>query len=169
MGMQAITNRLKLVIPYVYVFFCSLLLSLYGTNNPFHIGNTGIDSSVFNYVARVILDGGMPYRDTFDHKGPLIYLIDALGLLINRQIGIWILELVTVFIICLCSYKIARYLDNNKLFSCCVVTVGVFSLAQYFEGGNFTEEYACAFIIISLYHFLKFFTVQKLKNFVIRE
>ena len=147
----------KRITPYVFVFMCALLMSLQGTNNPFYIGRTGTDSSVFHYVARVILRGGMPYRDTFDHKGPLIYLIDALGLLINENIGVWIIELFTIFVVFLFAYKIARLLGCNYLSSCITVAIGVFVLAGYFEGGNFTEEYACVFIIISLFLFLKFF------------
>lgn len=142
---------------YIYILFCSLLMSLLCTNNPFQIGYTLIDSSVFTYVAKVIVAGGMPYRDTFDHKGPLIYLIDALGLLINEQIGIWIVEVITLFIIFLYTYKIASLLRCGSLLSCFVVTVGVVVFPYYFQGGNLTEEYSCAFIIISLYYFLKIF------------
>ncbi|MBO6066224.1 MAG: hypothetical protein J6P36_07375 [Lachnospiraceae bacterium] len=39
------------------------------SNNPLSVGRIGRDSSIFHYVARVMKDGGMPYLDTFDHKG----------------------------------------------------------------------------------------------------
>lgn len=149
---------------YVFVAFCGFIMALNASNNPFHIGNTYTDSSVFNYVARVIVRGGMPYRDTFDHKGPLIYLIDAFGLLINEQIGVWLMELITILIAFLFTYKIARLVGCNELASCAVVAVNVLTLSYYFEGGNLVEEYACAFITISLYIFLKFFISGKVKS-----
>lgn len=156
-----VLQRFKGFVVYAYIFFCSLLMSLFCYNNPFQIGFTWIDSSVFIYVAKVIIDGGMPYRDTFDHKGPLIYLIDALGLLLNEQIGIWIIEVITLFTIFLFTYKIANLLRCSRLLSCIIVTIGLFVLSYYFQGGNFTEEYACAFIIISLYFFLKYYTYRQ--------
>lgn len=41
------------------------------------------DGAVFVYVAQTILRGGLPYVDTWDHKGPLIYLFNAAGLLLG--------------------------------------------------------------------------------------
>jgi hypothetical protein len=37
------------------------------------------DEGVFLYVARVIAEGGMPYRDVWDHKPPGVYLLDLLA------------------------------------------------------------------------------------------
>jgi len=142
-------------------------MSLFYTNNPFQIGKTGCDSSVFIYVAKVMIDGGMPYRDTFDHKGPLIYLIDALGLLLNEHVGIWVLELITLFIIFLFTYKIARLLQCSSLLSCFIVAIGLSVLSWYFEDGNLTEEYACALIIISFYIFLKYNLLGIVKKYEI--
>ncbi len=151
------------LIPYAFIIFCGFIMSLNTTNNPFHIGYTDVDSSVFHYVSRVIIHGGMPYRDTFDHKGPLIYLIDAFGILINEQIGIWIMELIAILITFLFAYKIARLVGCNRLGSCAVVAVNVVTLSYHFQGGNLVEEYACLFITISLYIFLKFFMSGNVK------
>ena len=153
----------KEYIAYGFVAICTLLMSLACLNNPFTVGNTGTDSSVYNYVARVIINGGMPYRDTFDHKGPLIYLIDAAGQIINKDIGVWIIELFFIFVIFLFAYKIARMTGCGNIKSMVVVLISMFALAYYFDGGNLTEEYACAFIIISLYIFLRFFKFGSVK------
>lgn len=141
----------------IYVAAISLLTSLSASNNSLRVGNTGPDSSVFNYMARVILNGGMPYRDSFDHKGPLIYLIDALGLLIDQQNGVWIIELISVFCILFYSFKIAKLLGCGKKSSLVTVATTALGLVYYFDAGNLTEEYACVFIILSLYVFLNFF------------
>ncbi|MGH7442928.1 MAG: hypothetical protein ACREKE_09680, partial [bacterium] len=62
----------------------------------------GRDSGVYLLVARTILGGGAPYRDIWDHKPPLTYLIDALGLWISPSgldtyWGVWLLELCSLF------------------------------------------------------------------------
>ena len=112
----------------------------------------------------MMMKGYLPYRDTFDHKGPLIYLIDALGLLINEEIGIWFIELIAISIIFLFAYKIARLLGCNSVIACFIVTIGIPVLSFYFQGGNYTEEYACVFIIVSLYWFLDYFINEELKK-----
>lgn len=150
------------------VFLCTLFVSLFGcTNNPFTLGIHYTDSSVFIYVAKVILNGGMPYRDTFDHKGPLIYLIDAAGLLIDNNYGIWVIELITIFSIFLFTYKIACLSKCDFWQKIFVMILGTIIFRGYLQGGNFVEEYACAFIIVTLYIFLKFFANTKLKSYEI--
>ena len=39
------------------------------------------DAGVFLYAAQVLLDGGLPYRDVWDHKPPLIYVLDTYKLI----------------------------------------------------------------------------------------
>lgn len=157
MKMNEISKRLSTRCCYIIIVISSFITSLCASNNPFTIGNSNTDSSVFTYVSNIILKGGMPYRDTFDHKGPLIYLINALGLLINKNLGIWLTELVTIFIILYFSFKISRLLGCDNLKSIIVTIICVLTLAGYYNGGNSTEEYACALIIISLYIFIKYF------------
>ena len=155
----------KPTIVYFCIFICAVVMSFTATNNPFLIGNTGIDSSVFNYVGKVIRNGGMPYRDTFDHKGPLIYLIDALGQLIHEHLGIWFIELTVIFMIFILAYKIAKFTGCNNTRALFVVLACMLSLALYFEGGNFVEEYACLFIMLQLYIFILFFYDREISAF----
>lgn len=155
----------KPTVVYFCIFICAVVMSFTATNNPFLIGNTGIDSSVFNYVGKVIRNGGMPYRDTFDHKGPLIYLIDALGQLIHEHLGIWFIELTVIFMIFILAYKIAKFTGCNNTRALFVVLACMLSLALYFEGGNFVEEYACLFIMLQLYIFMLFFYDREISAF----
>lgn len=140
-----------------FLLLSSLVVATTAWSFPFSGKVANCDSSVFMYVAKVILRGGMPYVDTFDHKGPLLYIIDVFGLLINERWGIWLLEWITILIVFVFAYKIARLLECGRLASSAVVALTMVVLYGYFEGGNFTEEYACAFLMISLYLFLQFF------------
>lgn len=54
------------------------------------------DAGVFFYAARELLAGGTPYVDVWDHKPPLIYLIDAAGLAIAGPAGVWLLQIVAL-------------------------------------------------------------------------
>lgn len=162
--MKKAKNDIVMIIVYVFVVFCAFVMVLNASDNPLHIGNTYPDSSVFNYVARLILRGGMPYRDTFDHKGPLIYLIDALGLIINRQVGIWIIEFCFSLVTVLFAFKTARVLGCGHISSCVAVAVNVLTISYFFAGGNLVEEYACAFLMTSLYLFCKYFKTKEIKT-----
>ena len=72
----------------------AFLFSLQCSSHIWKNNAASTDSAVFQYIARMILDGKMPYRDVFDHKGPLIYLFNTAGLFISKQIGLWIVELI---------------------------------------------------------------------------
>lgn len=144
-----------------FVAISSLLMALNANTFPFSASLTSTDSSVFIYVAKVILGGEMPYLHTFDHKGPVLYLINVLGLLISSRVGIWLLEYITILITFIFAYKIARLLGCREISSCIVVAIGALVLNYYFEGGNLVEEYACVFLTISLYLFLQFFITSQ--------
>jgi hypothetical protein len=49
-------------------------------SNPHNLTLPSRDSGVFLYVAWRFLNGDIPYRDVWDHKPPLVYFVDALGL-----------------------------------------------------------------------------------------
>jgi membrane-associated HD superfamily phosphohydrolase len=119
-----------------------------------------IDSSVFITVAKEYLNNDkIPYRDTFDHKGPLLYLINIVGLIIGNGniIGIWIIEIVFLFISVIFLYKISILLCNKhkEMISSFIIFVFFVMLYKAFEGGNYTEEYSLPFTFISLYLFIK--------------
>lgn len=134
----------------------SFLFSLQASNDIWKTGSTDTDSSVFKYVARVILAGGMPYLDAFDHKGPLTYLINVLGIRIAEWRGIWLLEWVGLFVTFYFIYKTVRIYTGRGL-SLLLLLISTCPLFSYFQGGNLTEEYAMPFIAVSLYIYADYF------------
>ena len=51
------------------------------------------DTGVFFYAAQRLLDGGVPYRDIWDHKPPGVYFVDAVGLALAGRVGIWVVQI----------------------------------------------------------------------------
>lgn len=143
------------------VFVLSFLFSLSVRSQILLENHSYTDSSVFQYVARVILNGGMPYLDTFDHKGPFLYLLNALGLLISPRFGIWIIELATIFAAFFLMYKLAC-LFCRKITALFVLLSVAAYLLDYLEGGNLVEEYALPFIAGALYIFCDYFKNGKI-------
>jgi len=112
------------------------------------------DSGVFLYAGQRILAGDVPYRDFWDHKGPAIYYIDALGLLIGggSEWGIWLVEFVAL--------SAAGLVGYGLLVSAFGETAGFFGSALWMlvlpfvlSRGNMTEEYALPFQFIALFSF----------------
>lgn len=127
-------------------------------------GNSGTDSSVFRTIAMQMKKGLMPYRDSFDHKGPLLYLYNYWGILIRQHRGIWVIEFISAFVTFASMYKIAR-LKCDRLQAFFVLMICISPLYGYFEGGNLTEEYALPFITIALYIFVDYFMNGRISNF----
>lgn len=148
-------EKKKVFWPILEIFIIGILalgFSTYASCNFWVVRDNTSDSSVFSYVARVILNGGMPYRDAFDHKGPLIYLINVVGLLISDWKGIWVIEVVTLFSTFFIMYRIAR-LFVSRIWSLLILLTSSCLLGTFYKGGNLTEEYAMPFIAAGIYIF----------------
>jgi hypothetical protein len=111
---------------------------------------------VFLTIGQGILEGKTPYVDFFDHKGPLLYFINALGLFLGGERGVWFLEFLLLFVSACFAYKTARlWLARFPAF---YITGSLFSmLGVYFDSGNIPEEYAMPLMFISLYIYTRFF------------
>lgn len=139
----------KKVTPLNITIICAsaFLLAMTCGLNPFGPENISVDSYVFLYLGDSLNHGFVPYRDVFDHKGPLIYFIDAYGLFVGNGAGIWIME-----IIGLCLTMIFSYMGLRIWFrpfpSLCSTMLLSFLLYFFMDGGNFTEEYAVVFICL---------------------
>lgn len=108
--------------------------------------------------------GYMPYKDSFDHKGPLLFLINWLGNEISYFRGVWIFEWIAVTLTFFFSYKSARIFSRIPSAFASIMISGTL-LFQYFEGGNLTEEYAMPFIALGTYIFLDYLLNNRISTF----
>ena len=126
--------------------------------SPLHIWRhteSALDGNVFQTIALMMDHGYMPYRDSFDHKGPLLYIINYIGRHISAYRGVWVIEYIFMVVTLFSLYKIAR-LKCNKVISCVVVlAVGSLLLTTLCQG-NRVEEYSLPFIAIAQFIFLDF-------------
>ncbi len=130
---------------------------------PWLRGQSGTDSSVFRTVALMMEKGYMPYRDSFDHKGPVLYIIQYIGNMISKDWGIWVVEFLLMTVTFFLIYKISR-LSCGIVSSMIVFLLSVWLLFDYFQGGNLSEEYAMPMIALATYIFLDYFIYDKINN-----
>ena len=109
------------------------------------------DSAIFTYFGRQILRGKMPYTELWDHKPPLIFYFDALGLKIanGSMVGIWLLEFILFY---LGSLILLRLLKQRfpKWISVIVLSLGMLHYVRVLDFGNYTEELSLFFVICAL-------------------
>jgi len=145
----------KIILLFAFLFSITFVLM---TKNPTHFwigGDVETDSAVFNTIAMVMEKGYIPYRDSFDHKGPLIYFLNYLGRQIAPYRGIWLLEFIALFFTFYMMYRIGC-LCCRHLHAAVILLFTAAPLFTFFESGNKVEEFALPFITLSLYLFLDY-------------
>ena len=144
------TTRLRTVLIVAWVGVIAVLIVMAAIS--FASPPLGRDSSAFAYVAEGILAGEVPYLDRWDHKGPVIYLIYALGLLAPGWWGLWLINM--AFLLgsaFLCFKTVQREFGTTAaLFSVSTLLIYVRLL-----GGGLTEQYALLFQFLTLFLFLR--------------
>jgi hypothetical protein len=123
-------------------------------SNPFK-ALPGRDNGVFLYGGQQVLLGGIPYVDFWDHKGPLIYYINALGLLLGKgsRWGVWGLEFGFMVLTSLGLYQVAR---NQWGYFSGFIALGFWAYCMSrngpydFHGSNFTETYSSFFNVLAV-------------------
>src|ERR1043165_359368 len=91
-------NKIRGIAVPISVSILGTIIALF-PNNPVNMTLPSRDSGVFLYVGWRFLSGDIPYRDVWDHKPPLVYFVDALGLTLTPPSlwGVWLLQIVFIF------------------------------------------------------------------------
>ena len=152
-------NKAKMVI-YAGLFFLAFCVCLISCLNPFALRNIDKDTSVFLTIAQGITRGQVPFRDFYDNKGPLLYLMSAPGFALGRFTGVWITELILMCISVFFAYKTALFFGSRVFAFIGVVVSFIIFMAFFYEAAG-TEEYSLPFMIISLYIFTRYYFTQK--------
>jgi 4-amino-4-deoxy-L-arabinose transferase-like glycosyltransferase len=136
----------------LYDIVIPILVSLVGAlivlfpSNPINMTLPSRDSGVFLYMGWRMTEGDAPYRDVWDHKPPLIYFVDALGLALTPDSlwGVWLLQYVFIFFTIFIIYKLlAREFGIAPALAGSVILIsGLFTVLLK---GNVTEGYALVF------------------------
>ena len=99
-------------------------------------------------TGRAMISGAVPYIDFFDIKGPVLFLIQALGQWIYPgKLGTLLVQLPFLLAFVFLSYRTAlMFVSERKALIC---TLCVFYLIHStFESGNLTEEYCIPMIAL---------------------
>ena len=109
--------------------------------------------------------GELMYANLFDHKGPVVFLINYLGYFISGAFGIKILYLVCTLFFFAISFQISRLFTGNKQSIFVLLIIFLFMNIFLMVVGVW-RIYSSSNYLFSL-HFLKFFIIKDLKNYEI--
>ena len=110
----------------------AIVFSLGMPLSPISLQCPTIDSAIFLTCAKWMQDGLVMYRDMFDHKGPMIYLFDMLGLNFGLT-GVWLLCIFWAVLTTHIVYLICRIYADDK---CSFLASICFLLMTVITGGD---------------------------------
>lgn len=148
------------------LFFSAAFLLLFcSRNSPAFVYQHWVDPNIYMNVSRAIKSGSVMYRDIFDHKGPLLYLVlalfSALPVFSFSMTGMFLLQCVTLSVSLNYLYRTARLFLNP------VPSFGIgygflfflFNNLTYGQGGGSIEELLLPVFLGALYELVRFYYI----------
>ena len=154
------TSEIVLIISILSIFFIAMFLAS-GFTSPLYPYYFGGDSAIFSLIGKGIIEGKILYKDLFDHKGPIMFFIQAIGYCISGHLGIFFVQCIFGAINIIFLYLIWKEIrkKEEKLYIIDLIAIFIagYSIFFYtFEKGNLTEEFSLPFISGSIYFFIRY-------------
>ncbi len=142
------------------VFILSAAVLLICTkSSPLYPTNDWVDANCYVTIGRAMLHGKLPYRDLFEHKGPLLYIIHALAVLISPEpfFGVFLIEIIAASAFLFAAYRILRLFcgDDKRLIAAVPVTAALIYSSGAFSHGDSAEELCLPLLAYSFFFGLR--------------
>lgn len=141
------------------LFISSLLVLLIcSKNSPLYCYNDWVDGNAFFTMGKGIFNGKVPYKDLFEQKGPLLYLVYGIGYLMSHDtfIGVFILEIISYTFFAYFIYLISKeYINSIYSLVTTILTSAIIADSVAFVQGGSAEEFCLPLIAISMYSYIK--------------
>lgn len=141
-----------LVISFCFLFICSRSSFLYVFNN-------WDDANSYFTMGKMMMNGGVIYRDLFDQKGPLLYFIYGIAYLISNTTfsGVFLMEIVSMTVFLLAVYRIFRlYLRHVVSLGLLPFVAFSITVSKSFYWGGCAEEFCLPFLAWGLFFSAKY-------------
>jgi len=146
---------------YVYLLFLlfSFITLFIGTrSSPLYPINEWVDPNAYFTMAKCWINGFVPYKDYFDHKGPFLYVIYAIGYLLSNDsfTGIYILQAIALSMTLYFIYKFSNlFVSTGYAYIVSLLySIIFFKFNQY---GGSAEEFIIPLQVCGLYIIFKYF------------
>ena len=148
-------------VKHVLIFLAAsvILLSVCSRSSPLYPLNYWADANCFFTAGKSMMNGVVLYRDIYEQKGPLLYLLHGLAYLISNDsfLGVFLLEVfsLTTFLLIIRSLML---LFTEHVTFLLPIAVGVaIATSKSFALGGSVEELSLPLVSWSLYYMLRCF------------
>lgn len=140
------------------IFCTAFMLLMSASTSPLYTDYCDGDSSIFMLIGKAISMGKNVYSDYFDHKGPILFYLNALGFcMTGTKTGVFIIQCIMLSATAIFMYKTARIFTKTIRSIICVV-ITILAFASTISDGNLSEEYCMLFCMIPIYLSVRFYT-----------
>lgn len=148
------SNKRKLQLLYCFMI-ASIFLAIGSCCSFLYSINSWVDSNCFFTVGKSMLNGKILYRDIYEQKGPMLYFIHIIAVLISRHsfFGVFVLEIIFFSGYLFFSLRLSEeYISKTKLIYLIPPMLSMIILtAKAFGLGDSAEEFSLVFIIYTIY------------------
>ena len=146
---------MKRAFPALLALLCATLALLIATSSsPLYAANFWTDTNIYFTIGRGMTRGLMPYRDLFDHKGPLLFMLYALGAAISDTsfIGVFVLETLSLAAAVYAGWRTVSLFGEGRLtlLSMPILAAVVCCCTAFTQGGS-AEEFALPALAAGVY------------------
>ncbi len=162
--MEKVTNKIKSLSSAPLILLCySIVLKFFMSMYSIRFSEvyTDNDGSIYYIIGKAIMHGKVLYKDIFDHKTPYVFFANAVASLLEKNhFGLFILEIIILFVTLLYVYKFANFFTTEFRSLLCAFSLGIIlNIPQITFSYSRTEEYAIAFMMVALYLFTKHYFI----------
>lgn len=140
------------------VLCAALALLIATTSSPLYATNFWTDTNLYFTIGRGMTQGLMPYRDLFDHKGPVLFMLYALGALVSDTsfLGVFLLEIASLAAALYFAWKtVSLYGEDDLTLLAIPLTAIVTACCVAFNQGGSAEEFCLPALSLGLYAALR--------------
>jgi len=141
----------------ISLFLAAGYMLIFAYNNTPLGAAIGSDNAMYLTMGTALARGSAPYTEIFDHKGPLLFLLQMLPQAVSggySLTAVFIQETLVLFACLMMMRAIAKELD---VCSWAAQLVYMAMTCAFMDGGNLTEEYANLPVICAIYLSLRYF------------
>lgn len=142
----------------IYVFLllvAVLVITICSRSSFLYPFNDWVDSNIYFSIGKSMINGAVPYRDLFDHKGPIIYMLHALAAMISYDtfLGVYFIEIICCYLFLVLYYRIMQEYFESETVSMIVLTlmaVFIYTSKSFYYGDS-AEELCMPLLVYGLW------------------
>lgn len=160
-------DKLNLRNALFFLAFAILCMTLFSASSFLYPLNPWDDANVYMTIGKSMLSGKLLYKDIFDHKGPILFLLHELAAMISYRsfLGIYLAEVACYWGFLWYSYRITRLFSDswiNKPLTC-LIGLGVVTTDFFFYGDS-VEELSLPILSYTLFWMLSYLKTDTLPS-----